>query len=153
MSSLPDSTVDSGRTGLTIRNQVTEIRRMSDWLDAALRRLGVPADLRFRFDLSANEAVTNIISYAYPDNGEHEISLQLSIGDAGISLQIEDDGTPFNLLSAPAHVRPASLEEAAIGGLGIDLIRKSIDQCDYTRSNGRNMLSLTAALPPPTRRD
>lgn len=121
---------------------------MSEWLDAALRKLAVPADVLFRFDLSANEAVTNIISYAYPENSNHEIMLQLSAVGSAVSLQIEDDGAPFNPLAAPPHVQPASLEEASIGGLGIDLIRRYMDDCVYARRNGRNVLRLSVVVPP-----
>lgn len=120
---------------------------MSLWLDATSRQLGLPAELLFKFDLSANEAVTNIISYAFPENGIHEISLRLSVTKLAASLEIEDDGIPFNLLEAPGHVQPASLEEAHIGGLGIDLIRDFMDECHYVRHNGRNVLKLTVNVP------
>lgn len=120
---------------------------MSLWLDAAFRQLGLPAALLFKFDLCANEAVTNIISYAFPENGRHEISVRMSFIDLVASLEIEDDGIPFNPLDAPQHVQPASLEEAKIGGLGIDLIRRFMDECTYVRHNGRNLLKMTVIIP------
>jgi serine/threonine-protein kinase RsbW len=131
---------------LEIDNCLSEIRRMSLWLDAAIRQLGLSEDLLFNFDLCANEAVTNIISYAYPENGQHKISLQLSNSDDSVSLEIKDDGIPFNPLERPPHVQPASLEEAKIGGLGVDLIRHFMDECSYVRHNGRNVLKMTAHI-------
>ena len=121
---------------------------MSSWLDRVIRQMGLTEELRFSFDLCANEAVTNIISYAYPENGTHKIVLRLSSAVDSVGLEIEDDGIPFNPLAVPPPVRPASLEEARIGGLGVELIRNFMDECSYTRHNGRNVLKLTARLDP-----
>jgi serine/threonine-protein kinase RsbW len=139
-------TVEIGIQTLTIHNQISEIRRMSQWLEDASQQLGVPADSSFKFDLCANEAVTNVISYAFPENGDHEIILRLSVDQQVASLEIEDDGTPFNPLDTPDHVQPASLEEASIGGLGIDLIRRMMDECNYAYRNGKNILRMTVLL-------
>lgn len=119
---------------------------MSLWLDAEIRQLRFSEDLLFNFDLCANEAVANIISYAYPENGLHKISLQLSSVDSSVSLEIEDDGIPFNPLERSPHLQPASLEEAKIGGLGVDLIRHFMDECSYVRHNGKNVLKMTTHI-------
>lgn len=132
---------------LTIRNQVSEIRRMSLWLEEVFQRWDLPAELLFKFDLCANEAVTNIISYAFAENSLHEITLQLRVDAQAAILEIRDDGKPFNPLAAPEHVRPATLEDAEIGGLGIDLVRRFMDECSYTRDAGWNVLRLTTAVP------
>lgn len=132
---------------LVIANRVEEIPRMSAWLDAAMCQLGVDAALRFRFDLCANEAVTNIISYAYADAGAHAISLRLGTGDGSVQLSIVDDGIAFNPLTLPERVPPHSLEEAQIGGLGVELMRKLMDTCRYERRDERNVLTLIAGNP------
>lgn len=129
---------------LAIPNQLSALREMSAWLDAKLRHLGMAEELIFNFDLCANEAVTNIVSYAYPECGVHEILLRLSLQDASVTLEIEDDGMPFDPLARPPHVQPESLEQAAIGGLGIDLIRSIMDECHYARQHDRNILKLIA---------
>jgi serine/threonine-protein kinase RsbW len=120
---------------------------VGEWLDTAFRQLGLPADLLFKFDLCAEEAVTNTISYAFPEHGAHEISLRLSVSKLMVCLEIEDDGVAFNPLDAPQHVQPASLEEAHIGGLGIVLIRRLMDECTYARQGGRNVLRMTTIVP------
>ncbi|KEA62169.1 Serine-protein kinase RsbW [Marinobacterium lacunae] len=129
---------------LVISNEASEIPRMSRWLDAALRQHQVSKAQRFKFDLCANEAVTNIIFYAFPDKGERQILLELGVGEDEISLLIEDDGVPFNPVEAPEHKKPSSLDDAPIGGLGIDLIRHYMDRCEYERSNNKNRLKLTS---------
>lgn len=144
---MPNLGPDANTLLLTITNQVSEVRRMSDWLKAAFGRLGLPEELLFKFDLCANEAVTNIISYAFPENGAHTISLQLSFSNSVARLEIEDDGIPFNPLDAPEHIHPPSLEAAKIGGLGIDLIRRFMDECNYIRHNGKNILKMAVIIP------
>ena len=131
---------------LVISNQISALRQMSTWLDTIIRPLGIAEELVFNLDLCADEAVTNIISYAYPENGVHEIALQLSIWNEALSLEIEDDGVAFNLLDWPEHVRPESLDDASIGGLGIDLIRNFMDECSYSRQQGRNILKMVAHI-------
>ncbi len=128
-----------------IPNDLSALREMSDWLESTIQRLEMPEPLVFRFDLCANEAVTNVISYAYPENGAHEIGLRLFRENDALCLEIADDGIPpFNPMDRPEHVRPASLEEAGIGGLGVDLIRRFMDECHYARHAGRNVLTLVA---------
>jgi serine/threonine-protein kinase RsbW len=128
---------------------VEEISRMSLWLDYVMCQLGLADSLRFKFDLCASEAVTNIISYAYPDAGVHEISLRLRVADTVVALQIEDDGIAFNPLAIPDHVQPGSLEEAEIGGLGIGLMRGFMDECRYQRCKDRNVLTLISHISGP----
>ena len=120
---------------------------MSLWLIDVMREIGLSEKLQFNFDLCANEAVTNIISYAYPENGFHKISLQMSRADGLVWLEIEDDGIPFNPLKEPQHKQPASLEEAKIGGLGVNLIRNFMEKCTYIRQNEKNMLKMIAHVP------
>jgi len=119
---------------------------MSVWLDASIRRLDVPERLLFRFDLCANEAVSNIIAYAYPENGAREIALRLYREKDALCLEIEDDGVAFNPLERPRHAQPESLADAEVGGLGVDLIRSFMDECHYARREGRNILRMVARV-------
>lgn len=120
---------------------------MSQWLHHILTDWQIPPALQFRVDLSANEAVTNILSYAFPGAGEHQILLHLALEKDQLSLAIEDDGMAFNPLEMPPHQQPESLAEAEIGGLGIHLIKHYMDHCDYQRINNKNYLLLRLNLP------
>jgi len=132
---------------LIIANQLSALREMSEWLVQAARQCGASDELVFNLDLCANEAVTNIISYAYSEPGFHEISLELSRQSNALTLIIEDDGIAYNPLAKPEHVQPASLEEAEIGGLGIDLIRQFMSECRYARLHEKNRLTLILHQP------
>ena len=127
---------------IVIGNNVAELRRMSGWLRAYTEAADIPPECVHRLDVCANEAVTNIISYAYEEPGWHEITLELSETAQGVRLVIRDDGKPFNALEVPAHMTPASLDAAEIGGLGVHLIRRLMPHCDYRRENGINVLCL-----------
>jgi len=129
---------------LVIRNQFAELRPMSSWLSRSIKAMGGSDEEIFNFDLCANEAVTNIISYGYTDQDEHEIILDIALADNIFCLSIEDDGSPFNPLEKPEHTSPHSLEEAQIGGLGVDLILKIMKKCYYTRVNGKNIFKMCA---------
>jgi serine/threonine-protein kinase RsbW len=133
---------DSATFRLVIRNQFAELRPMSAWLSETIKAMGGSDENIFNFDLCANEAVTNIISYGYTDQGEHEIILDIAVSGDVLCLSIEDDGSPFNPLEKPEHISPHNLEEAQIGGLGVDLILKIMKECHYTRINGKNIFRM-----------
>lgn len=131
---------------LQLQNQTAEIARMSEWLETTLTSWGVDKAPLFRIDLSANEAVTNILSYAFPEGGQHDILLSLKYANNELELAITDDGMAFNPLAMPPHVQPATLADAQIGGLGIDLIRHYMDDCSYQRNGNKNSLILKLSL-------
>ena len=128
---------------ISLLNELGELRRMSDWLQASGRALGMSTERLGELDLCANEAVTNIISYAYEAPGPRSIGLRLAHAGAGVTLSLEDDGLPFDPLAAPLATPPASLAEAQIGGLGIKLILGTMARCAYRRENGKNVFSMT----------
>jgi anti-sigma regulatory factor (Ser/Thr protein kinase) len=133
---------------LVIGNSVTELRRMSQWLRECATAAGIPRELVLPLDHCAIEAVHNIISYAYDDARPHAISLQLGKTGNGARLVIRDDGKPFNMMEAPARARHSNLEDAAIGGLGIPLIRRLMAHCAYRREDGLNVLVFEAEREP-----
>lgn len=134
------------RHELVIPNRIPSLRQMSAWLNGTLKDMGMNEQVLFHFDLCANEAVSNVIGYAFPDAGEHLITVRITRMDDRLSLEIEDDGMPFNPLTKPRNIPAASLEEAEIGGLGVDLIRHYMDDYTYRREAGRNILMMTANL-------
>ena len=92
------------------------------------------------------EILTNIISYGYTDSGEHEITVRLSIEPGEMRVDVEDDGKPFNPLEAPEVDTTKPLEERALGGLGVHLVRKLTDGLEYQRHEGKNLLIMKKHL-------
>jgi anti-sigma regulatory factor (Ser/Thr protein kinase) len=128
---------------ITLKNQATDIRRLSEWLEQIFTSEALDPELLFRFDLSVNEAMANIISYAYNDVSEHKIKVILLITPDRVTLKLVDDGVPFNPLTRAEHTYPQDLQDAQLGGLGIELYRHYMDDCQYERTDKQNILSLS----------
>ena len=89
------------------------------------------------------EALVNIIKYAYPDgNGDMEISCILN-GQDQFVVEIADTGIPFNALSVADPDIASGVEERKVGGLGIYFIKTLMDDVAYTREDGKNILRMT----------
>lgn len=127
---------------LIIKNQLEDILLVAAWLQDTFKKHEVAKKLLFKFDICASEAVTNIISYAYPVDSEHEIVLNLAIEPSQITLQIIDSGVPFNPLDRPDHVHPKDIDRMQVGGLGIYLIQHYMDTCSYLRNADKNILTI-----------
>jgi anti-sigma regulatory factor (Ser/Thr protein kinase) len=127
---------------LVIENRLGELSRAEQWLSAVMEAWSVPEETVFAIDLVMNEAVTNVISHAYRDDRTHTIRISLRRDHDAIEIEVIDDGGAFDPLSAPALVVQGDLEEAAIGGRGIHLIRSFTDDRHYRRDSGLNHLKL-----------
>lgn len=95
-----------------------------------------------RFELVVEEAVINIMLYAYPEDGG---SLQVVLWqgqDNELRLQLQDQGLSFNPLEAREPDLSAPLEKRSIGGLGVHLVQSLSDGMAYKRQNGSNLLQL-----------
>jgi anti-sigma regulatory factor (Ser/Thr protein kinase) len=112
------------------------------WVSAWAQQHEVSPAIADRLDLCSAEAVTNIVQYAYTASATHEISLRLERDCDRVTLQIEDDGKPFDPVHTDELVPAASLETARIGGWGIPIIRRFSNECHYRRIAGRNVLTL-----------
>lgn len=95
----------------------------------------------YQVRLVAEEVLVNIISYAYPGkNGDIEITL-MPEESKGLKVEVRDSGIPFDPLSRPDPDINAPIEERDIGGLGVYLMRKLMDEVNYKREGDRNILT------------
>jgi sigma-B regulation protein RsbU (phosphoserine phosphatase) len=125
-----------------VRNDPSELQRVNRTVTEFAKKHGLASELVYRVKLVLEEIITNIISYGYEDISEHEISVRLSWKDPRIEIEIKDDGRPFNPLEAPQPDIGKPLVERQIGGLGIHLVRKMMDDLEYRRESDRNCLVL-----------
>lgn len=104
--------------------------------------------LVFHLTLILDELITNIINYGYADFDEHPINVGLSLNGDTLTIRIEDDSEPFNILEAPEPELDVPLEdrERPIGGMGIHLVKNMVKNIDYKREDGKNILTLTKNL-------
>jgi len=97
-------------------------------------------------DLALEEHLTNVMSYAYEDARDHDIIVRLEANDADFVIEVEDDGKPFDPTQAPKVDTSLPLDKKPIGGLGIHLIRRAMDEMRYTRQGNRNVLRMIKRL-------
>lgn len=97
-------------------------------------------------NLVLEEAISNIIFYAYDDNDEHEITIEAIKKDKLIALTITDDGIPFDPTKKEKPDVSLPADERQIGGLGIFLIQKIMDRVEYNRVNKKNILILSKTI-------
>jgi serine/threonine-protein kinase RsbW len=131
---------------ITILNQDDEVARVALALDrlGAEHRLApaVLADMQIAVD----EVLKNLIDYAYPDDGTHEILLRFEVSDNMLEAMIEDDGMPFDPLSTPTPDLHMPLRERRPGGLGLHFVRNLMSEISYDRVGNRNRLVLRKRL-------
>lgn len=108
----------------------------------------LPMKVTFHLTLVLDELVTNIIDYGYADFDEHPIDVTISLEGETVTIAIEDDAEPFNILTAPEPELDTPLEDRTkpVGGMGIHLVRNMVDDIKYKREGDRNILLLTKKI-------
>jgi sigma-B regulation protein RsbU (phosphoserine phosphatase) len=131
---------------VAIKNELSEIATMHEAFEAFAVEHGIPTPITMKFNLVFDELLNNVISYAYRDEDEHEISTDIELVAGRLTVTISDDGVPFNPLSAKTPDTKASLEDRDLGGLGIHLVRNLVDNVSYHRRIDKNVLTLVKQL-------
>jgi anti-sigma regulatory factor (Ser/Thr protein kinase) len=131
---------------LHVRSAVDAIAPATALAGAWLAEHQASTDASYLVSLAIEELVTNCIKYGYRDTAEHVIDIVLSVTDGALSVEVIDDGQPFNPLDAPPPDLSLALEKRRIGGLGLHLLRELADDVRYERRDGTNRLVLTTRL-------
>lgn len=111
-------------------------------MEESVRQCGGSLVTQRRFALAAEELVSNIIKYGYPDGGEGVIECEVVRRDGAIQAVIRDNGVPFNPLDVSEPDTTLSLEARETGGLGVLLVRRMFDDVRYERRNGQNITTI-----------
>lgn len=138
--------MESSRT-LIVSNRIEEIRTIERFLIEFSEQHDFPSDAVFQIQLSLEEIFTNVVSYGFDDDTEHDIEIVLSKNGGTITIEIADDGRPFDpLQDAPEMDVESTLEERRVGGAGIALTKTMMTDLRYHRDDGRNHLILVKDL-------
>lgn len=131
-----------------LQSKLSELDRIA----AIIHRFGeeheLPEKVVFALNLALDELITNSIKYGYKEDGEHTIAINLSYVPGEIILLIEDDGGPFNPLEASRPDIQCPIEEREVGGLGLHLLRNLMDEIDYERRHGKNLVRIRKTFKP-----
>ncbi|MBT8365996.1 MAG: ATP-binding protein [Deltaproteobacteria bacterium] len=125
-----------------LRSKLSELKTLCRHLQDCGDILDLPEKCLFEINLGLDELFTNIISYGYEDDSEHQIKISLAKDKETLVVEVEDDGKPFNPLDAACPEESQDLDSINIGGLGIHLIKKMMDDINYQRVRGKNKLIL-----------
>ena len=132
---------------ITVQAQLGHLDQVIAFVDAQLEQMDCSMKAQMQIDVAVEEIFVNIANYAYaPGTGEAKIRLEQSGDGRGVIIMFEDGGVPFDPLAKPDPDVTLSAEERKIGGLGIFMVKKSMDQVEYRRENGKNILTIQKAL-------
>ena len=132
---------------LTIAATVENIGAVTDFVDAQLEALDCPMKAQVQINIAIDELFGNIAHYAYnPDVGEATVRVEVEEKPLSVIITFIDGGVPYDPLQAAEPDTTLSAEERALGGLGIFMVRKSMDEITYRYENGRNILSIRKTL-------
>ena len=117
---------------LHIKNELKQLTRLYAFLDqqAGTYELGELQSMQIK--LALEEAVTNVIQYAYPDKKDQDIRIDMSYENKRLTIPLERQEPDLTL----------SLEERPTGGLGIYLVKQLMTEVSYSRSAGKNILTM-----------
>lgn len=117
-----------------------------DAIERFLAGSAIPQDVAAKLMLVFDEVISNALVHGC-EGRVPAIDIAITIDAGRISAQVTDDGKPFDPLSAAAPDTTLSAEDRPIGGLGILLVRRLMDDVRYTRENGRNRLRFSKDFP------
>ena len=127
---------------LILRNHVQDLPHLAAFVDQVCEVAGFSASITMQMNLAIEEAVVNVMNYAYPQGTEGEVRIEAQADENGVQFVIIDSGTPFDPTTEAEADTTLSAEERQIGGLGIFLVRQLMDTVSYEYKEGRNMLTL-----------
>ena len=132
---------------LTIAATVENIETVTDFVDEQLEALECPMKAQMQINIAIDELFGNIAHYAYnPDVGEATVRVEVAKDPLSVIITFIDGGVPYDPLAAADPDITLSAEERTMGGLGIFMVKKSMDDVTYRYENGRNILSIRKNL-------
>jgi len=131
---------------LKLPARLSELENLVDFVLAAARREGLGEEETAAVHLAVDEACTNIINYSYSAGETGTIEVEHSPDPGSFTVIIRDHGRPFDPTLSPAPGLEADISRRPVGGLGIFLMKKSLDELRYRRRGGRNELTLVKNL-------
>lgn len=130
---------------MRIPAEVDRVGEVQAFVDALLEAEGCTMKTQIKIDIAVEEMFVNIAHYAYPDGpGEAEISA--GVKDGSLWVTFRDWGIPFDPVSRQDPDTTLSADDRKIGGLGIFMVKKSMDSMRYAYQDGQNVLTITKQI-------
>ena len=128
---------------LEVEATVDNLRNVMDFVDEYLERIGCGMKEQMQIDVAVEEIFVNIANYAYaPGTGKAKVSLSTEASPQAVLIRFTDSGVPYNPMAKEDPDVTLAAEDREIGGLGIFMVKKSMDDVIYEYRDGQNILTL-----------
>lgn len=134
--------MDSNVYAFELKSKSSKLKTLRQHLNRFAQVIGLSQNCLLEVNIVLDELFTNVVSYGFEDDLEHEVSFTLQIDHETLIISVEDDGRPFNPLEAQVPKIPLDPADIKIGGLGIFITRELMDEIHYKREDGKNKLTL-----------
>ena len=132
---------------LTIAAKVENIETVTDFVNEQLEALDCPMKAQMQIDIAIDELFGNIAHYAYnPEIGKATVRVEVIEDPLAVSITFIDNGVPYDPFAKADPDTTLSAEEREIGGLGIYMVKKSMDDITYEYKDGQNILAIKKNL-------
>ena len=130
------------QNSIVLPNDTQEVPRLNTFVSDMCNSLDAPLDVTAQVQLAVEEAVVNVMDYAYPAGTRGELTVEVQADDEQLQFIIRDTGIPFDPTTTPEIDTTLSAKDRPIGGLGIHLVRQIMDDVQYRRIGEFNVLTL-----------
>ena len=132
---------------IEIKALTENLQEVISFVDGHLEEMGASMKVQMQIDIAVEELFVNIAHYAYaPDTGMAVVCVEKDAEKNQVSITFVDKGKPYNPLEKPDPDITLPAEERSIGGLGIFMVKKSMDDMRYEYKDGQNILTITKKL-------
>ena len=132
---------------LTVEAKITNIEAVTDFVNEQLEALDCPMKAQMQIDIAIDELFGNIAHYAYnPEIGKVTVRVEVIEDPLAVTITFIDNGAPYDPLAKADPDTTLSAEEREIGGLGIYMVKKSMDDITYEYKDGQNILAIKKNL-------
>ena len=128
---------------LTLHNDIKQIALLPEFVEEVACQMKLDSDAIMNLNLALEEAVSNVIMYAYPEGSDGLADIDAYVVENKVSFVITDSGKAFDPTAKEETDITAGVEERPIGGLGIHLVRTIMDTVSYERKEEQNILTIT----------
>ena len=128
---------------LILHNDIQQIPQLADFVETIAAEKKLDQGLVLNLNLALEEAVTNVILYAYPQGTDGLVDIEAIIHPSSLDFIISDSGKPFDPTKAPMPDTSLGIQDRPIGGLGIYMVKTIMDTVQYERIGERNILTMT----------
>lgn len=141
-----NSNPSSNERHLILHNDIQQIPQLAEFVETIATEKNIDQGTAMSLNLALEEAVTNVIQYAYPEGSDGLVDIEAIIRDKQLDFIISDSGKAFDPTAKAEVDINMGVEERPIGGLGIHLVKHIMDSVTYRRQDGKNILTMIKKL-------